>query len=88
MKRSTLLLLLLTLTTSSLMAQRKVTFAVDAGVYNRENEILPLWETKRPKTRKQNRLGKHKSDKGKAPYRSYRSELNAIARRASHEAYG
>ena len=57
-------------------------------VYNRENEILPLWETKRPKTRKQNRLGKHKSDKGKAPYRSYRSELNAIARRASHEAYG
>ena len=56
--------------------------------YNRENEILPLWETKRPKTRKQNRLGKHKSDKGKAPYRSYRSELNAIARRASHEAYG
>lgn len=56
--------------------------------YNRENEILPLWETKRPKTGKQNRLGKHKSDKGKAPYRSYRSELNAIARRASHEAYG
>ncbi|WP_297193914.1 hypothetical protein [uncultured Porphyromonas sp.] len=32
MKRSTLLLLLLTLTASSLMAQRKVTFAVDAGV--------------------------------------------------------
>ena len=59
-----------------------------AGIYNRENEILPLWETKHPKARKQNRLGKHKSDKGEAPYRSYRLELDAIARRASHEAYG
>ena len=31
MKRNILLLLLLTLTTSGLMAQRKVSFAVDAG---------------------------------------------------------